>query len=108
MGMSGRIVVGEPGGPAEPSPIPDGEVPDSEVIVEQGVVAIDDVTDAGRDTGDSTMGSRSGSGMMDGHSPGWMMVVPFGFMTAILGVIGGAVYWAIQKATASREGQQRD
>lgn len=107
MGMVGRVIVGEPGGPAESSPIPDGGVPDSEVIVEQGAVAIDDVADTGRDTGDGMMGSRSGSGMMDGHRPGWMMVIPLGFMTTILGVISGAVYWAIQKATASREEQQR-
>lgn len=107
MGMVGRIVVGEPGGPAEASPIPNGEVPDSEVIVEQGAVPIDDVADTGRDTGDGMMGSRSGSGMMDGRKPGWMMVIPLGFMTAFLGVIGGAVYWVSQKATASGEEQRR-
>ena len=28
---------------------------------------------------------------MDGHGPGWMMVVPLGLMTAILGAIGGVV-----------------
>ena len=107
MGMVGRIVVREPGGPAEASPIPDGDVPDSEVIVEQGAVAIDDVADTGRDTGDGMMGSKSRSGMMDGHGPGWMMVMPLGFMTAVLGVIGGAVYGASQKATANREEQRQ-
>jgi plastocyanin len=36
LGMVGRIVVGEPGGPAIRSPNPDGELPDSERIVEEG------------------------------------------------------------------------
>lgn len=106
MGMVGRIVVGEPGGPAEASPIPDGEVPDSGVIVEQGAVTIDDVVDIGRNTRDGMMESRPGSGMMDGHRPRWMMVIPLGFMTVILGVIGGAVYWTSQMAIASRERQR--
>jgi plastocyanin len=38
-GMVGRIVVGTPGGPAEDSPVPDGEVPDSDRIVEDGSVS---------------------------------------------------------------------
>jgi len=37
--MVGRIVVGSPGGPAEDSPIPDGDVPESEAIIEQGAIA---------------------------------------------------------------------
>jgi plastocyanin len=37
--MVGRIVVGSPGGPAEESEIPDGEVPDSDRIVEEGSVS---------------------------------------------------------------------
>jgi len=39
VGMVGRIVVGSPGGPAEDSPIPDGDVPESEAIIEQGAIA---------------------------------------------------------------------
>jgi plastocyanin len=39
LGMVGRIVVGEPGGPASNSPNPDGELPDSKRIVEQGSIA---------------------------------------------------------------------
>ena len=35
LGMVGRIVVGEPGGPATRSPNPDGDLPDSERIVEE-------------------------------------------------------------------------
>ena len=42
LGMVGRIVVGDPGGPAEGSMPPDGEVPDSQTIVDAGSVAYDD------------------------------------------------------------------
>lgn len=86
MGMVGRIVVGEPGGPAEESPIPDGDAPESQVIVEQGTVPIE------RGGGDGeTMGS--GSGMMHGGGRRWMMLVPIGFVTTALGVVGGIAYW---------------
>lgn len=40
--MVGRLVVGEPGGPAEGSMPPDGAVPESATIVEQGSVAYAD------------------------------------------------------------------
>lgn len=93
--MVGRIVVGETGGPAENSPIPDGEVPESEEIVEQGAVTIDEFDDAERDTG----GHMMGSGMMDGNSSGWMMLMPIGFMTGMVGLIAGVVYWVTRKAT---------
>ncbi|WP_132059984.1 plastocyanin/azurin family copper-binding protein [Halorussus amylolyticus] len=39
LGMVGRIVVGEPGGPAEGSMPPDGDVPESQRIVEEGAVS---------------------------------------------------------------------
>lgn len=42
LGMVGRIVVDEPGGPAEGSMPPDGEVPDSRTIVEQGAITFDE------------------------------------------------------------------
>lgn len=42
LGMVGRVVVGDPGGPAEGSMPPDGRVPDSSTIVEEGSVAFDD------------------------------------------------------------------
>jgi plastocyanin len=38
LGMVGRIVVDEPGGPAEGSMPPDGEVPESQTIVDDGSV----------------------------------------------------------------------
>lgn len=43
-GMVGRIVVGEPGGPAEDSMPPDGELPDSQRIVEDGTVSYEAFT----------------------------------------------------------------
>ncbi|QKY22082.1 halocyanin (plasmid) [Halolamina sp. CBA1230] len=45
LGMVGRIVVGEPGGPAEGSMPPDGDVPESGTIVDQGSVAFNDFSD---------------------------------------------------------------
>ena len=42
MGMVGRIVVGDPGGPAETGAIPDGSVPSSDEITKQGSVAYDE------------------------------------------------------------------
>lgn len=45
LGMVGRIVVGAPGGPAEGSMPPDGTVPDSQTIVDRGVVTYDQFID---------------------------------------------------------------
>lgn len=42
LGMVGRIVVGEPGGPALGSQPPDGTVPESRTIVDQGAIAYAD------------------------------------------------------------------
>jgi len=42
LGMVGRIVVGEPGGPADGSMPPDGDVPESQTIVDQGAVSYSD------------------------------------------------------------------
>lgn len=39
LGMIARLVVGEPGGPAEGSMPPDGKVPKSQTIVDQGAVS---------------------------------------------------------------------
>lgn len=43
--MVGRIVVGNPGGPADGSMPPDGDVPKSTTIVEQGSVSYSDFSD---------------------------------------------------------------
>jgi len=42
LGMIGRLVVGEPGGPAEAGQPPDGELPDSQTIVDQESVSYDE------------------------------------------------------------------
>jgi plastocyanin len=42
LGMIGRLVVGEPGGPAEEGQPPDGELPDSQTILDQGSVSYDE------------------------------------------------------------------
>lgn len=44
LGMVGRLVVGEPGGPAEGSMPPDGDVPASGAIVERGAISYDEFT----------------------------------------------------------------
>jgi len=97
MGMVGRIVVGEPGGPAEDSPIPDGNAPESELIVEQGAVTIDEFDDSDKGARGGMMGV--GPGMMTGGGPGWMVLVPLGFLTVVLGLVGGVAYWAFSRAT---------
>lgn len=43
-GMVGRMVVGDPGGPAEGSMPPDSDVPESQRIVEEGSVSYTDFT----------------------------------------------------------------
>ncbi|MDS0243706.1 MULTISPECIES: plastocyanin/azurin family copper-binding protein [unclassified Haloferax] len=45
LGMVGRIVVGEPGGPAEGSMPPDGDVPESQTIVDKGNVSYSEFTE---------------------------------------------------------------
>lgn len=42
LGMVGRIVVGEPGGPAEGSMPSDGDVPESQTIIDSGSVSYDE------------------------------------------------------------------
>lgn len=100
MGMTGRIVVGDPGGPAEETPIPDGTVPTGEEIVAQGRI------DAGGGSGDRTGGGRGsrrdrpmggdhgptggGRGVMDCGHRDWRALVPAS-LVALLGVGAGAV-----------------
>lgn len=109
MGMVGRIVVGEPGGPAESSPIPDGDVPDSDVILDEGTVGTSEFEDSGgghdRMTGSGGGGHGgmmdSGAGMMNGEGPGWMLLMPVGFLTLLLGTVGGAVYFAARRGNST-------
>lgn len=87
----GRIVVGEPGGPAAQSPIPDAAVPDSDRIVEAGSIGIDSFDDAASDTCGHGHHDCSPSGMMDGLGRDWWWLVPTGLFAAVLGAIGVAV-----------------
>ena len=93
VGMVGRIVVGSPGGPAEDSPIPDGEVPDSETIVQNGAVAVGSDVDGSGSTDGGMMGP-GGGGMMGGSRGGWGGVPFVGGALGMLGLVGGLLYWA--------------
>lgn len=98
MGMTGRIVVGEPGGPAEDTPIPDGDVPASDEIVTNGSVSVDQSDNSGKHDHGGMMGSPSG--MMDRGSHAWSVLVPAGFLTTTLALAGGAVYWLSGQQTS--------
>jgi len=98
-GMVGRIVIGDPGGPAEESPIPDGDVPESDEIVAEGSVD-DDGTGRSRGHGGGMMGSGSG---MHGGDRRWMALVPVGVLTTVLGLVGGVAYWGARRGSASGE-----
>jgi plastocyanin/uncharacterized membrane protein len=98
VGMVGRIVVGNPGGPAEERPIPDGDVPDSDAIVEQGAIAYGSSTGGGGNSDGGLMGPGMGSGpgMMNGRTGGWGGGLPFvGGALGMLGLVGGLLYWAL-------------
>lgn len=91
----GRIVVGEPGGPAEETPIPDGHVPDSEAIVQQGSVSLDDFEDTTSDSRGamSDHACTHGGGMMESHTGGliggsdarWNWVLSASLLAAVVG-----------------------
>ncbi|ELZ68905.1 putative copper binding protein [Haloferax prahovense DSM 18310] len=104
LGMVGRIVVGQPAGPAEETPIPDGTVPDSEVIVQQGSVPYESNSDSGGYSRGGMMGSGMGPGMMSGRRSGWFVNLPLaGGALGVLGVVGGALYWALNRTGTARE-----
>lgn len=98
MGMVGRLVVGDSGGPADADPVPDGAVPDSERIVEERAIAAGDFDD-GRGGGGGMMGGRPG--MMGERGSGWMKLMPLGFVTALAGVVGGVAYLAGRRGQTS-------
>lgn len=100
IGMVGRIVVGSPGGPAEESPIPDGEAPSSDAIVEQGTVADKSNSAGNGNTGGGMMGHGS-PGMMNRQNDGWMGGIPFvGGALGTLGASGGILYWLQNRRSA--------
>lgn len=77
LGMVGRIVVGEPGGPAAGSMPPDGDVPTGETIVEQDRVPYEAFTSGGAGGGGDTPGARMlGAGLLAG-----------------MGILAAIVYW---------------
>lgn len=86
----GRIVVGEPGGPAEESPIPDGAVPDSEAIVNRESIGIDSFDDATSDTRGHRPHDCSHWGTMHSRSSEWSWIVPAGGLATVLGATGAA------------------
>ncbi|MFC7116347.1 plastocyanin/azurin family copper-binding protein [Natronoarchaeum sp. GCM10025703] len=106
VGMVGRIVVGNPGGPAEESPIPDGDVPESDAIVEQGAIAYGSGTGGDGNSDGGMMGPGMGSrpGMMNGRNGGWFGGLPFvGGAFGMLGLVGGLLYWATGRGDAPPE-----
>lgn len=104
IGMVGRIVVGEPGGPAEESQIPDGDVPASETIVERGAVGIDEFGDS--DGGGKGKMKHGGAGMMSPGDMGWKLLMPVGFLMVVLGLAGGVSYWASRRGRANATKQE--
>lgn len=80
LGMIARLVVGDPGGPAEGSMPPDGDVPESTQIVESGSIGWDEFQSG--DTGTAT----TQDGETETESPG------FGIGGAIAALGAGALY----------------
>lgn len=105
VGMVGRIVVGSPGGPAADSPIPAGDVPESETIVEAGAMP-DGGSDSSGHGGPIGMGGGMDGGMGSGGPGGhggmssWWLLFPFGMLTALLGTVGAVVYAATRLGQA--------
>ena len=100
LGRVGRIVVGQSGGPAQETPIPDGEVPASDEIVQQGAIPYGSGSDSEGTSGGWMMGPGMGPGMMAGGSRGgWFYGLSLlGGALGTLGVLGGALYWAFNRS----------
>jgi plastocyanin len=102
-GMVGRIVVGEPGGPAEEGMVPHGDVPDSQVIVDEGHVGI--ASEKGRSN--SMMGQRDDSRGMSSMRRGggfgvYMLLMPVTMLT-LFGLILGGLYRLISDSDRGSE-----
>jgi len=78
LGMVGRIVVGEPGGPADGSMPPDGSVPESSAIVDSGSISHADFVSGGTggDGGGGAEQALIGVGLLGG-----------------VGALAALVYW---------------
>lgn len=85
----GRIVVGEPGGPAEESAIPHASVPESELIVDRRSIPIDDFGTAD-DESCWMMGSSDWSigSTMHGSGSSGMWFLSAAFVAAVAGSVG--------------------
>lgn len=94
LGMVGRIVVGEPGGPAQGSMPPDGDVPKSDLIVSNGSIAYDAFVSGEIDSGGVSTGGGSESGTREQQLFGG-------------GLLGGlAVFSAIVYQITNSEGER--
>lgn len=108
VGMVGRIVVGEPGGPAEDSPIPYDEVPSSASIVDEGTVTDDSTSDDTRRGGGGMMGP-GGGGMTNPRGGRWVGTLPFvGGALGALAVVGGALVWLLDRAGSESHSEHGD
>ena len=91
--MVGRVVVGEPGGPAEGSMPPDGDVPASDAIVEAGSVSYDSFGSQTTDTPEPTPTEASDGGDGDGGDGGSSGDGPgFGIVGTLVGLGGTGAY----------------
>ena len=77
----------------------DGEVPDSEAIVQNGAVAVGSDVEGSGSTGGGMMG-HGGGGMMGGSRGGWGGIPFVGGALGMLGVVGGLLYWALGRGDA--------
>jgi len=88
--MIGRVVVGEPGGPAEGSMPPDGDVPASDAILEEGSVSYDSFSGAATETASPTPTEPEDGGDGDdgssGDGPG------FGIVGTLVGLGSAGAY----------------
>ncbi|MDY6776321.1 MAG: plastocyanin/azurin family copper-binding protein [Halobacteria archaeon] len=116
LGMVGRIVVGEPGGPAEGSMPPDGDVPESQTIVDQGSVSFSQFSGGGDGGGGGGGGSGSGGGGGGGeggvalHELGVPYQAHFVGLGAIFAVLTSVVYsfFFLKYADSPEHTDQRD
>lgn len=98
----GRIVVGEPGGPAEESEIPHASVPESELIVDRRSIPVDDFGTAD-DESCWMMGSSDRSIGSTMHGSGtWLLSAVFA--AAVAGSVGVAALTVGNRSDDSVDG----
>lgn len=87
LGMIARLVVGDPGGPADGSMPPDADVPESGTIVDMGSVGWDEFQSGEMDTT-----AENGGGATETESPG------LGIGSAVAALGAGALYQRYRKS----------